>query len=70
MMPNSPKVSSFLERAPVFLLLGLTFILPIFFLPASFSTFPFSKHLLLALATLLAFIIWAVTSLRQGKISY
>ncbi|MDD5356976.1 MAG: tetratricopeptide repeat protein [Candidatus Pacebacteria bacterium] len=70
MMPNSPKVSAFLEKAPVFLLLGLTFLLPVFFLPASFSTFPFSKHVLLAVCTLLAFIAWAVSSLRQGKISY
>ncbi len=69
-MLNSPKVSSFFERAPFFLLLGLTFLLPIFFLPASLSTLPFGKHGLLALCTLLAFAFWAISSMQKGKVSY
>ncbi|MDD4989195.1 MAG: tetratricopeptide repeat protein [Candidatus Pacebacteria bacterium] len=70
MIPNSPKVSPFFEKAPFFLLLGLTFLLPIFFLPASLSTFQFSKHILLVFCTILAFIAWAIHSLQEKKISY
>ncbi|MFC1802070.1 tetratricopeptide repeat protein [Patescibacteria group bacterium] len=62
------KVSClFYDKFPRFILLTLTFLLPVFFIPPSFFQFIPSKGILISSATIIVFLLWLVARLRDGN---
>ncbi len=58
----------FSDRLLLWLLLGLSFLLPIFFLPGQILAPEFAKMILLEAVVLIGIFVWAGRSLRDGKI--
>jgi len=58
----------FSDRVLYFVLLGLTFLLPLFFIPGQIIAPEFAKMLLLEGVALVAIFSWAMGRLREGKI--
>lgn len=56
-----------IERFASFLLLGLAFLVPVFFIPAVSFPFQASKALLLAVGVIVVFALWLVARLKDGK---
>jgi tetratricopeptide (TPR) repeat protein len=52
-----------------YILLILTFLLPIFFIPNTIFPFQFGKILVVSLGTILAFIFWVIHQLKVGKLT-
>lgn len=57
-----------LERAQGYLLGGLLFLLPLFFLPVTSDFFDFNKLVLLVLGVFAALIVWSLASMRDFKL--
>jgi len=53
-----------------FLLIILIFVLPIFFIPTSWSTIPQAKMLIVSVFVFLALIFWTISRLYKGSISF
>ncbi|TSC68329.1 MAG: Tfp pilus assembly protein PilF [Parcubacteria group bacterium Gr01-1014_72] len=64
------KSASILDRLSFLILLGLLFLLPIFFVPSLSVPFQFTKSILLSVATLSAFLLWLFARLREGIVSF
>lgn len=56
-----------IERFASLLLLGLAFLIPVFFIPAVSFPFQSSKALLLAIVVIVVFAFWLVARLKDGK---
>lgn len=59
--------TGFLENLAFILLLPLPFLLPLFFIPSTFFPFQFSKMILLSILVLVAFGLWIIARLKDGK---
>jgi len=57
-----------LMQVAEYILFGLIFLLPFFFIPSISFPFQFGKVMLLALGILVAFVLWMVDTLSRGKI--
>lgn len=66
---NHPKLQNILsERVSYWLLLLISFLLPIFFIPGGTVALEFSKIVLLELIVLIATLVWSLNALREGKV--
>ncbi|HZS42722.1 MAG TPA: hypothetical protein VFA52_00675 [Candidatus Paceibacterota bacterium] len=62
------RSSNLLEKIVYILLVGLIFLLPLFFIPSAVISFAYSKVILLFLITLLSLFIWAIASFKSGEL--
>ncbi|MDP3735244.1 MAG: tetratricopeptide repeat protein [bacterium] len=63
------KRDGFLSRLPFWSLVGLTFLLPVFFLPSPASHFQLTKVVLLAVFVVGALVMWIVGRLRTAEVT-
>jgi len=56
-----------IERLASLLLLGLAFLLPVFFIPAISFPFQFGKALLLSVVVIVVFALWIIARLKDGE---
>jgi len=67
---NSTKLNEDkLEKFSYYILLLLSFLLPIFFIPGNLFPFQFGKTLLVSVLVLVAFSLWIISRLRNGGFS-
>ncbi|OGZ06583.1 MAG: hypothetical protein A3C13_03750 [Candidatus Lloydbacteria bacterium RIFCSPHIGHO2_02_FULL_50_11] len=63
-----PFHSAFFDRALVFILLAVAFLLPIFFVPSQLIAPEFGKMIFLEVFVLLAIFLWTIARLRDGHV--
>ena len=69
MEPSNNK-TLILEKFSVLLSIGLSFLLPLFFLPTTTEFFEFNKMTLLVVGTILLVLMWAMRILLGQKIEF
>ena len=71
MNENSNEVNqrvSWLENMAFYVMLGVMFLLPLIFIPAVTAPFQFTKTAFLLLGILIAFFLYVISRLEDGKI--
>ena len=63
------RAESFLDRISFWILLGVTFLIPVFFVPVTFISTQFGTSLLFAFGVILAVLIYIISGLTRGSLS-
>lgn len=58
------------DKASSWIVIGLIFLLPLFFIPSVYAPFQFTKVMLMYIGVTAAFIAWIIARLKDGKLSF